>query len=59
MGKSGAGKSGAASTARMTPQDAARIQSAGDRHPQSETAKSGFAARAQRAADKRAQTGEK
>lgn len=34
----------------MSPQDAARIQSAGDRHPKSQTAKSGFAGRAQRAA---------
>lgn len=34
----------------MYPKDAARIQSAGDRHPKSETAKTGFAARAQRAA---------
>jgi hypothetical protein len=53
MGKTGSGKSG------MTPKDAARIQSAGDRHPKSETAKSGFASRAQSAADKSAQKGNK
>ena len=33
MGKSGSGKSGGSSKANMTPKAAARIQSAGDRHP--------------------------
>ncbi|HEX6478505.1 MAG TPA: hypothetical protein VF043_06650 [Ktedonobacteraceae bacterium] len=55
MGKSGSGKSGGSSKTGMTPKDAARIQSAGDRHPKNETAKSGFASRAQSAADKQAQ----
>jgi Seed maturation protein len=59
MGKSGSGKSGNSSKANMTPKDAARIQSAGDRHPKSETAKSGFASRAQSTADKNAQKGDK
>jgi hypothetical protein len=35
----------------MTRKDASRIQRAGDRQPQSETARSGFGPRAQRAAD--------
>jgi hypothetical protein len=56
MGKSG---SGGSSKTGMTPKAAARIQSAGDRHPKSETAKSGFASRAQSAADKQAQQGKK
>lgn len=34
----------------MSSKDAARIQSAGDRHPKSQTAKSGFTGRAQRTA---------
>lgn len=59
MGKSGSGKSGNSSKANMTPKDAARIQSAGDRHPKSETAKSGFASRAQSIADKNTQKGDK
>ncbi len=59
MGKSSSGKSGGSSKANMTPKAAARIQSAGDRHPKSETDKSGFASRAQSAADKRAQKGNK
>lgn len=36
----------------MSPKDASRIQSAGDRNPKSETAKSGFASRAQSAGAK-------
>lgn len=52
MGKSGSGKSGGSSKTHMTAKDAARIQSAGDRHPKSDTSKSGFASRAQSAADK-------
>lgn len=59
MGKSGSGKSGGSSKTGIMPKDAARIQSAGDRHPKSETAKSGFASRAQSAADKQAQQGKK
>ncbi len=59
MGKSGSGKSGGSSKASMTPKAAARIQSAGDRHPKSEMAKSGFASRAQSTADKHAQQGKK
>lgn len=59
MGKSGSGKSGVSSKTGMTPKDAARIQSAGDRHSRSETAKSGFASRAQSAADKSVQKGNK
>jgi Seed maturation protein len=59
MGKTGSGKSGGSSKSGMTPKDAARIQSAGHRHPKSETAKSGFASRAQSAADKSAQNGNK
>jgi hypothetical protein len=57
MGKSGSGKSRGSSKTAMTPKDAARIQSAGDRHPKSETAKSGFASRAQGAANKSPQKG--
>ena len=57
MGKSGSGKSGGPSKASMTSKAAARIQSAGDRHPKSETAKSGFASRVQSAADKSASKG--
>lgn len=59
MGKSGSGKSGSSSKGHMTPKDATRIQSAGDRNPKSETAKSGFASRAQSVADKGAQQGKK
>ncbi|HTK09631.1 MAG TPA: hypothetical protein VL485_20845 [Ktedonobacteraceae bacterium] len=59
MGKSGSGKSGGSSKTSMTPKAAARIQSAGDRHPKSETAKSGFASRAQCVADKGAEKGNK
>jgi len=59
MGKSGSGKSGGSSKAHMTPKDAARIQSAGDRNPKSETARSGFASRAQSIADKGTQQGKK
>jgi len=59
MGKNGSGKSGGSSKTGMTHKDAARIQSAGDRHPKSETSKSGFASRAQSAADKQAQQGKK
>ncbi len=57
MGKSGSGKSGGSSKASMTPKDAARIQSAGDRNPRSDTARSGFASRAQSVADKNTQKG--
>lgn len=59
MEKSGSGKSGGSPKTGMAPKDAARIQSAGDRTPKSETAKSGFASRAQSAADKSAQKGNK
>ncbi len=59
MGKSGSGKSGGSAKASTTPKAAARIQSAGDRHPKSATARSGFASRAQSAAAKRAQQGNK
>ena len=59
MGKGGSGKSGGSSKTGMTSKAAARIQSAGDRHPKSETARSGFAPRAQSAADKSAQKGGK
>ncbi len=55
MGKSGSGKSGNSSKASMTSKGAARIQSVGDRRPKSETARSGFASRAQSAADKSSQ----
>ncbi|GCE32144.1 hypothetical protein KDA_76280 [Dictyobacter alpinus] len=46
---SGSGKSGGSS---MSKEDASRIQSAADRHPDSDTAKSGFDERAQSAADR-------
>ncbi|HEU5374112.1 MAG TPA: hypothetical protein VFV38_01610 [Ktedonobacteraceae bacterium] len=59
MGKRGSGKSGGSSKTYMTSKDAARIQSAGDRHPHNQTAKSGFASRAQSAADKSAYQGKK
>lgn len=45
MGKSGPGKAGGSAKAQMTAADAARIQSAGARHPRSETARSGFSHR--------------
>jgi len=54
-GKGGYGKSGNASKSSMTPQVASRIQSAGDRHPNSHTAKSGFASRAQSSGAKNVQ----
>ena len=38
----------------MTPEDAARIQSAADRNPNSNTAQDGFKQRAQQAAAKNA-----
>lgn len=44
----GSGKSGGSS---MSKSDASRIQSASDRHPESPSATSGFAERAQSAAD--------
>jgi hypothetical protein len=53
-GRGGSGKSGNTSKSKMTPEAASRIQSAGDRHPKSETAKSGFASRAQSTASKHA-----
>lgn len=59
MGKSSSAKSGGSTKSSMTPKAAARIQSAGDRHPKSATARSGFASRAQSAADKRVQQGNK
>jgi hypothetical protein len=59
MGKHGSGKSGGSAKGSMTSKAAARIQSAGDRHPKSATARSGFASRAQSTADKRAQQGNK
>lgn len=43
----------------MTPKAAARIQSAGDRHPKSETAKNHFGPRAQHAAATRDTTARK
>ena len=52
MSKGGSGKSGGSSKVNITPKAASRIQSAGDRNPKSNTAKSGFASRAQSAADK-------
>ena len=59
MGKRGSGKSGGSAKVSMTSKAAARIQSAGDRHPKSATARSEFASRAQSTADKRAQQGNK
>jgi hypothetical protein len=54
-GRGGSGKSGGSSKSAMTPQTASRIQSAGDRNPKSDTAKSSFASRAQSSAAKHEQ----
>ncbi len=59
MGKGGSGKSGSSSKSSMTSKAAARIQSAGSHNPKSDTARSGFASRAQSAADKSTQQGKK
>jgi hypothetical protein len=50
-GKNAGGKSGGKGTG-MSKEAASRVQSAGDRNPSSDTAKSGFASRAQSAADR-------
>jgi hypothetical protein len=58
-GKGGSGKSGSSSKSSMTPKDASRIQSAGDRNSKNDTAKSGFASRAQSSAAKNEQKNSK
>lgn len=56
-GRGDSGKSGNSPKSKMTSEAASRIQSAGDRHPKSETAKSGFASRAQSTAAKHGHKG--
>lgn len=53
-GKSSSGSGGSGSGNKMTKEDASRIQSKADTDPNSKTAKSGFAPKAQSKADKNA-----
>ena len=56
-GRSNASKgSGPAKGTAMSKEAASRIQSAGARHPESKTAQSGFAERAQSSSDKQTNT---
>ncbi|KAI8353434.1 hypothetical protein B0O80DRAFT_452059 [Mortierella sp. GBAus27b] len=48
---------GGSGASRMTQSDAARIQSAADRNPNSSTSQSGFKERAQSTADRNANSG--
>jgi hypothetical protein len=53
-GGSKSGGGGGGKTTPMTKEDSQRIQSAGDKHPESPTGQSGFGPRAQAAGDKAA-----